>query len=257
MAVPTGAASIRFCALIPVYNLAHTISQVVQQTRRHLPRVLVIDDGSQDETAHLARTNGAEVLRIARNQGKGWALRCGFKHVLRGQWEGVVTLDGDLQHDPAEIPNLIAEYEDTDAQIVVGSRMAEAGKIPRLRYWTNKIGIYCISWAAGQSLADSQSGFRLYSREVLESIPLWTVRYDTETEILVKAGLQGMKITSVPIKTIYHVNGNDGSSFRPVVDTFLICMVFLRSLFWRRGLYLRDYQINRRLGDSTTDIDVN
>jgi glycosyltransferase involved in cell wall biosynthesis len=232
----------RFCGLIPAYNVARTIPQVVQQTRQHLPFVLVVDDGSQDNTAQLASQNGAKVLKIPANQGKGWALRRGFNHLLQEPWEGIITLDGDMQHDPAEIPKLIEEYDKTKSNIVIGSRMAEAEKIPGVRYWTNRIGVYCISWAAGQPLADTQSGFRLYRREVLDSIPLWTSRYDTETEILIKAGMRGMRITCVPIKTIYYDDEKDSSSFRPFPDTFLICMVFLKSLFWRKGWYLRDFQ---------------
>lgn len=243
MADPSGTTPLRFCGLIPAYNLSRTIPKVVRQTRQHLPQVLVVDDGSQDETARLAKESGAKVLKIAKNQGKGWALRCGFSRLLKDLWEGVITLDGDLQHDPAEIPKLIEEYDNSRADIVVGSRMAEAEKIPWIRYWTNRIGVYCISWAAGQPLADTQSGFRLYRREVLETIPLWTTRYDTETEILIKAGMRGMKITSVPIKTIYHEDEQNSSFFRPFPDTFLICMVFLKSLFWRRGWYLRDFEI--------------
>ena len=243
MAVPSGASPQRFCGLIPAYNVARTIPQVVQQTRQHLSMVLVVDDGSQDETAHLARESGATVLSIPKNQGKGWALRSGFKDLLQEPWEGIITLDGDLQHDPVEIPKLIEEYDKTKPDIVIGSRMAEAEKIPGIRYWTNRVGVFCISWAAGLPLADTQSGFRLYCREVLESIPLWTSRYDTETEILIKAGMRGMKITCVPIKTIYYEDELHHSSFRPFPDTFLICMVFLKSLFWRRGLYLRDFQL--------------
>lgn len=237
------APSLRFCALIPAYNLSQTISEVVHQTREHIREILVVDDGSQDDTARLAKESGAKVLRIAKNQGKGWALRSGFKHLLEKPWEGIITLDGDLQHDPVEIPNLIEEHDKSRSQIVIGSRMAETEKMPWIRYWTNRIGVYCISWAVGQPLTDTQSGFRLYGREVLETIPLWTTRYDTETEILLKAGLLGMKITYVPIKTIYHEGDKNSSSFRPFPDTFLICMVFLKSLFWRRGWYLRDFEI--------------
>ena len=107
MVDPSGASPQRFCGLIPAYNVARTIPQVVEQARQHLPVVLVVDDGSQDETAHLARESGATVLSIPKNQGKGRALRSGFKDLLQDPWEGIITLDGDLQHDPAEVPKLI------------------------------------------------------------------------------------------------------------------------------------------------------
>ena len=107
MVDPSGASPQRFCGLIPAYNVARTIPQVVQQTRQHLSMVLVVDDGSQDATAHLARESGAKVLKIPKNQGKGGDLRCGLKDLLKEPWEGIITLDGDLQHDPVEIPKFI------------------------------------------------------------------------------------------------------------------------------------------------------
>jgi glycosyltransferase involved in cell wall biosynthesis len=199
---------------------------------------MIVDDGSSDGTARLAEESGATVLRVAPNKGKGWALRRGFDQFLKGPWEGVVTLDGDLQHDPEDIPRLIEAHECSGADIVIGSRMAKAEEMPRVRYYTNKVGIFCISWAAGQPLEDSQSGFRFYSRKVIQSLPLRTTRYDTETEIIIKAGLKGMKILSVPVRTIYYTGDENLSHYRPFTDTFHISMVFLKSLFWRRGIPL-------------------
>jgi glycosyltransferase involved in cell wall biosynthesis len=226
------------CALIPAYNLDRTIAQVVAGAREWLEHVVVVDDGSGDETARHARLSGAVVIRIPDNRGKGWALRRGFDHVLEGDWEGVITLDGDLQHDPRDIPAIVETHERTGADIVIGSRMSDPAQIPPVRYWTNRVGVFCISWAAGQPLEDTQSGFRFYSRRALESIPLRTTRYDTETEITIKAGLLGMKIACVPIKTIYHKGDETYSHYMPFTDTFHISMVFLKSLFWRRGIRL-------------------
>lgn len=229
----------RLCALIPAYNLARTIGGAVRGTRSHVSDVWVIDDGSTDRTAVIAEDCGASVLRIPVNRGKGWALRRGFSVVLAsGNYDAVITLDGDLQHDPADIPKLIEGYRRTGGDIVIGSRMAQAEAIPRVRYWTNRVGVFCISWAAGQPIEDTQSGFRLYSRRVLEAVSLRTTRYDTETELIIKAGLLGMTIVCVPIRTIYHTGEDDASRYRPFTDTFHISMVFLKSLFWRRGIAL-------------------
>jgi glycosyltransferase involved in cell wall biosynthesis len=228
----------RFCAVIPAYNAAGTIGECVQRTRCHLSRVVVVDDGSRDGTARLAEEHGALVVRIAENRGKGWALRCGFQKLLDQPWEGVITLDGDLQHDPDDIQAIIAAFDLTGADLVVGSRMARTEDMPRVRYYTNRVGVFCISWAAGQPIEDSQSGFRLYSRRLIESLSLRTTRYDTETEITIKAGLKGMRIVSAPIKTIYHEGSATVSHYRPFTDTFLISMVFLKSLFWRKGIQL-------------------
>jgi glycosyltransferase involved in cell wall biosynthesis len=230
--------SARFCAVIPAYDLARSIGLVVQRTRMHLSPVVVVDDGSRDDTARVAAESGASVLRVEANRGKGWALRCGFRKALEGPWEGIITLDGDLQHDPDDIPGIIAAYDQTGADLVVGSRMGRAEDMPRVRYYTNRVGVLCISWAAGQPLEDSQSGFRLYRRSVIESVPLRTTRYDTETEIIIKAGLRGMRIVSAPIKTIYLEGEANASHYRPFTDTFHISMVFLKSLFWRRGMRL-------------------
>jgi glycosyltransferase involved in cell wall biosynthesis len=230
--------SARFCAVIPAYNVARTIGECVERTRCHLSRVVVVDDGSTDDTARLAEERGAVVIRIAKNRGKGWALRCGFQKLLEQLWEGIITLDGDLQHDPDDIPGIIAAFDRSGADLVAGSRMARIEDMPRVRYYTNRVGVFCISWAAGQPLEDSQSGFRLYRRRLIEAIPLRTTRYDTETEITIKAGLKGMRIVSAPIKTIYHEGAANASHYRPFTDTFLISMVFLRSLFWRKGIQL-------------------
>jgi glycosyltransferase involved in cell wall biosynthesis len=238
MKIQTVLPSARFCALIPAYNLARTIGRAVRQTSRHLSRVVVVDDGSADETARLAEESGAGVIRVAVNRGKGWALRCGFARLLGEPWEGVITLDGDLQHDPDDIPAVIAAYDRSGADIVVGSRMARAEVMPRVRYYTNRVGVFCISRAVGQPLEDTQSGFRLYGRKVIETLSLCTTRYDTETEIILKAGLKDMRIVTAPIKTIYHRGADDASHYRPFTDTFLISMVFLKSLFWRRGIRL-------------------
>ncbi len=226
------------CALVPAYNVARTIGATVLGAREWLDHVVVLDDGSTDGTGNIALKSGAQLIRMPWNRGKGWALRQGFGHVLAGDWEGVITLDGDLQHDPEDIPGLLDARARTQADIVIGSRMAESALIPRVRYWTNRVGVFCISWAAGQPLEDTQSGFRFYSRKVLRSIPLRTTRYDTETEIIIKAGLLGMKIVCTPIRTIYHPGDESLSHYRPFIDTFNISMVFLKSLFWRRGIPL-------------------
>lgn len=229
---------LRLCALIPAFNLARTIGEAVRGARQHLPDVWVIDDGSTDKTAEIARDSGASVLRIPVNCGKGWALRCGFSQVLTQGFEGVITLDGDLQHDPADIPTVVDAQLRTGADIVIGSRLSRSESMPRVRYWTNRVGVFCISWAAGQPLEDTQSGFRFYSRRVIELVSLRTTRYDTETEIIIKAGLQGLTIVCAPIRTIYHLGDENTSHYRAFTDTFHISMVFLKSLFWRRGMSL-------------------
>lgn len=229
---------LRYCALVPAYNVETTIGKVVEGVSKYIPDVTVVDDGSGDGTAQAAAAGGAEVLRQRFNRGKGLALKLGFRHVLNGPWDAAVTLDGDLQHDPDEIPKLLQVFENTDCDLVTGSRLQNPENIPRPRHYANLVGVRCISWAAMQPIEDSQCGFRVYSRKVLETLRLRARRFDLETEILIKAGLNGMKIASVPIRTIYHPEALEASHYRPVFDTWLICMIFLKGLAWRRGMEL-------------------
>jgi len=133
---------------------------------------------------------------------------------------------------------VIAAYDRSGADIVVGSRMARAEVMARVPLLHQSGWVFCISRAVGQPLEDTQSGFRLYGRKVIETLSLCTTRYDTETEIILKAGLKDMRIVTAPIRTIYHRGADDASHYRPFTDTFLISMVFLKSLFWRRGIRL-------------------
>ncbi len=221
-------------ALVPALDAADTIAQVVNGAREHVERVVVVDDGSADETAAEAEKAGALVIRHDRNLGKGEALKTGFKHAQAEDFEAVVTLDADTQHDPAEIPSLIKAF-DAGADIVIGARLADKEKIPRARYYTNLVGVACISWRAGCRIEDTQSGFRVYRISAVRDIRLYTHRFDTETEILIKAGRRGKRIVTVPVKTIYTDEIISKSHFRPVYDTYRICMIFLDSLFWPRG----------------------
>ncbi len=125
-----------------------------------------------------------------------------------------------------------ARYREEDADIVIGSRMHEKERIPRYRYIPNQVGVKCISWAAGCHMEDTQSGYRLYNRKVIQAIKPTTKGYHTETEILIKAGKKGFKIVTIPIKPIYFPLGQETSYYRPIIDTYLICITFLKSFFW-------------------------
>lgn len=224
----------RVTALVPALDAAGTIGLVVRGALKHVERVVVVDDGSVDETAAEAARAGARVISHGQNFGKGEALKTGFKHALSEGFDAIVTLDADTQHDPDEIPRLL-EAAYAGADIVIGARLAEKDKIPRARYYTNLVGVACISWRAGTHIEDTQSGFRVYRTDAVRGIRLYTHGFDTETEILIKAGRLGKRIVTVPVRTIYTDEIISKSHFRPVCDTYRICMVFLDSLFWPRG----------------------
>ncbi len=221
----------KICAVIPAYNARDTVGGVIQGASKHLKSVVVVDDGSTDDTFKLASETGAVILRHSRNQGKGRALKTGFTYIIDKGFDAVITLDADNQHDPENIPMFIDKYQSDKPDMIIGSRMHEKHRIPRYRYIPNMVGVACISWAAGVSVADSQSGYRLYSRRLLEHVSVHANGYHAETELIIKAGKNGFRIANIPVEAIYFPEGN--SHYRPVVDTYLICILFLKSFFWK------------------------
>ncbi|MFH1679130.1 MAG: glycosyltransferase family 2 protein [Candidatus Eisenbacteria bacterium] len=195
----------RLLVLIPAFNVEKTIPGVVREVRRAAPEagLLVVDDGSTDRTASAAGEEGARVLSHETNLGKGTALRSGFEVAIREGYEAVVTIDGDGQHPPEWIPRFVRRAEETDADLVVGSRRADHARMPQLRRLSNRLSTWLASRAAGGPLPDSQSGYRLVRTEVLRAVPLRTTHYETETELLIGAARRGFRIESIPIPAIY------------------------------------------------------
>ena len=191
----------KFMAVIPAYNEAGHISHVVSLARLYFP-VLVVDDGSVDETVPLAKAAGAEVLRQVPNQGKGAALRAGFRRALELGCEAVVTLDGDGQHDPKEIHEFLKAYADAPADLIIGKR--NFNKMPFVRRLANTSGAWLFSWAIGQSIPDNQSGYRMLSRPFLEHLLTSTEQgFEFEVEMLVTCLKDHFSLQWVPIRTIY------------------------------------------------------
>jgi glycosyltransferase involved in cell wall biosynthesis len=206
-------------AVIPAYRCAQSIGPVVEGVRRHLDRVLVVDDGSDDATAETAAAAGAEVVRLSENQGKGAALRHGIAAALERSPPAVLLLDADGQHDPADVPTLVEPWQRGEADLVIGSRWGGREIIPGARYWTNYIGSRVLSWMTGVELFDSQSGYRLIDARLAGRLRLRSRRYAIESEIVIKAARLGARLAHVPVRTIY---GENPSHFRPVLDTFRI-----------------------------------
>lgn len=195
--------SSRCIALIPAYNEAARVGDVVAVARHHVDEVVVVDDGSTDETVAVAEKAGATVLRHPQNRGKGAAISTALDCFGRSNAEMAILLDADGQHDPSEIPKFVDAAEKERAGVVVGTRMGDVRRMPRVRLWTNQFTSWVTSKLAGQKIPDSQCGFRLLRRAVLKDLRPSTARFETETEILIQAGRAGHKIVSVPIRTIY------------------------------------------------------
>lgn len=212
--------------LVPAYQAAAHLGEVL--TRLHAlpnrPHVLVVDDGSRDATADVARQFGAEVHSFAANRGKGHALLAGFER-LRA-FEAVVTLDADGQHPPECVPAFIAAAE-AGADLVLGRR-AITSDMPAARRFANRFSSAWCSVIAGQPISDSQCGFRLYRREVLENTPVRASRYEVETEMAVRASRLGFKVAHVDIPTVY---GDEKSHLSPTRDVPRIVAMMIRLTF--------------------------
>jgi len=217
------------CILIPGYNESKMIGRVVSEARKIIDDVIVVDDGSKDNTAQIAQDAGAIVLKHEINKGKGAALRTGFQYAIDHDYDAVVTMDSDGQHDPNDIPGFLTAIEKIGSGIIIGSRMNDISTMPAIRKCTNKLTSFASSLLAHQKIEDSQSGFRLITSDVLRAVKLVTDRFETESEILIKASKAGFRITSVPIKTIY---GEEKSKIRPIHDTYRFLKLLFRSLRW-------------------------
>lgn len=212
----------RVAALIPAYQAAAHLGEVLLRLRAlaDAPDVLVVDDGSRDATAEVARQFGARVLSFAGNRGKGHALLEGFR-ALR-DFDGIVTLDADGQHPPECVPALIAAAADAD--LVLGRR-ARTPDMPLGRRMANRFSSDWTTWLAGQPVADSQCGFRLYRRAVFERTPITPGRYEFESEIVVRAARLGFRLAQVEIPTVY---GEEQSQIRAFRDVPRILGTLLR-----------------------------
>lgn len=218
------------CVLIPSYNEAKTIGQLVRELRIKGFTVYVVDDGSVDDTANIAEAEGAIVVKHKKNMGKGASLREGFKHIIKKGFDAVVVMDGDGQHLASDVDGFIGKMEATKADVIIGNRMMDVSSMPSDRKHTNRFMSGLISMLAGQHVPDSQSGFRLIKREVLQSIRLESSNYEIESEMIIRASRAGFKIESVPITTVYK---GETSRINPVVDTFRF-IAFVLSVVLRK-----------------------
>jgi glycosyltransferase involved in cell wall biosynthesis len=221
----------KICVLIPAYNAQETLGFVLKKIQPFKIDTLVVNDGSSDETKRVVSENGAQLLEHPLNLGKGAALRTGFQYILQKGYQVVITLDADGQHDPSEIPSLLKIFQNIKPDILIASRAAEFGKMTFLRRFWNRLGVKAVARLCHSDITDSQSGFRLIRTKVLKEVDLSTSRFETELELLIKACKKGFSVLSVPINT-QKVDGTGSSHFRPVVDTWMVCKLFLRSLFW-------------------------
>jgi glycosyltransferase involved in cell wall biosynthesis len=213
------------CAVvIPCRNEGAAIAGLIHEIRATFPAVLVIDDGSTDDTVAQARAAGAEVVSLSSPQGKGAALRAGWDRARARGFDWVLCLDGDGQHAPADIPGFLHCVEETGASLVIGDRMGEATKMPWVRRLVNRWMSRRLSAMAGRDLPDSQCGFRLMRLAPLDALPLSATHFEIESEQLLAFVAAGERVEFVPVQVIYKT---ERSKIHPWRDT-------LRWFQWRR-----------------------
>ncbi|MBO6838071.1 MAG: glycosyltransferase family 2 protein [Alphaproteobacteria bacterium] len=225
--------------IIPAYNEERTIRAIADGALKATPHVIVIDDGSTDDTLTQLAGLPVRVVRLSRNMGKAAALRRGFKEALALGVDGVVTLDGDGQHRPEDIASLVSVGATAGDRVVIGSRLHDGAKFPRARLIANRIANFWISWAAGHRISDSQSGFRYYPSSLLRALDLSSLSHGGfvfESEILIRAAQRGYLSTSVHIPALYDAVAFRASHFRPGRDITRIVLMVAWSLI-RRGMY--------------------
>lgn len=219
--------AIKICVLIPSYNVAKTIGSIVKDLKARGLAVYVVDDGSSDNTQAIAEAAGAAVIIHRKNMGKGASLRDGFERALRDGFDAVVVMDGDGQHKADDVGRFLKKAEGSDAAVFIGNRMSSASRMPYIRLATNRFMSSIISKVTGLYIPDSQCGFRLIKREVLDKIVLESSRYEIDSELILKAAHAGFKIESLPIQTVYQ---NEVSNINPVLDTLRFIALMIKAV---------------------------
>jgi glycosyltransferase involved in cell wall biosynthesis len=215
--------------LVPAFEAEATIGELIIRIKRMNTEVdvLVVDDGSDDDTTVIARKSGARVQQHQRNYGKGAALRTGYAYAVAGEYKTVITMDSDLQHDPCELSRFLAAGAG-GSEIVIGVR-ERSGDMPLPRRLSNFLVSFLCSLLAGRKLADAQCGYRLLPIAVLKQVSLVINRYESEMELLIRTGRAGWPIRELKVATIY----NSGRSYiRPVTDTIRFLAMAVKSIFW-------------------------
>lgn len=223
----------KIAIVIPAFNEAKTLPSVINACLPYSLTTIVIDDGSTDETFNLIKNLPIKIIQHPKRKGKSESLRDGFNYALSlPSIDAIITLDADDQHNPADIPRFIAEFQKNTHALIIGARMENAEHAPKYRLMANKTADYFISKAAGKRIIDSQSGFRLYPRQLLENTLAKIENYDSftfETEILIDGSHLGFDINYISIKSHYPDDLRP-SRFKPFSDSVKIAKLIIRKL---------------------------
>lgn len=218
---------------IPAYNAESSLSGMIAQLRYYLSNlvsfdIMVVDDGSSDQTSSIAKSLGVLLIHHQRNLGKGAALKTAFQYALQKDYQAVVTIDSDLQHDPASLPSMLECYKTESYDLLIGARTFDSKKMSLSRILSNYITSKLISFRTKQTIPDSQSGYRIIKTKTLRDLILKTSRFETESEILIRLAQKNCTIGFYPIDTIY---AGEKSNIRHIEDTIRFIKMYISTFF--------------------------
>jgi glycosyltransferase involved in cell wall biosynthesis len=229
-------ATVAYTILIPAYNAAETLQELLMQIKTVASpnQIVVVDDGSVDQTAKIAQNEGVIVLTHSYNKGKGSALKTGFREIIQNRKEPyILCMDADLQHSVNDIPKFLQCAAEDRYQLIIGNRLSRTDNMPYHRRLSNRITSFIVSKLTGQQIQDSQCGYRLISKELLSTVQLEENGFQMESEMILKAAEQGYQVGFVNIATVYR---DESSSIRHVYDTLkfmaLIWRILITRLLW-------------------------
>ncbi len=226
----------RVCVLVPTYNNAQTLKQVLRDVLEYTDQVLVVNDGSTDSTSEILREfTHLSIVNFPSNKGKGYALRMGFKKAVELGYDYAITIDSDGQHYADDLPVFLKKLEDHSSAIIIGARNMEHASIPGKSSFGHKFSNFWFWVEAGYRVNDTQSGYRLYPVKLLSDFTFITRKYEFEIEVLIRASWSGIEVTDTPIKVFYAEKGKRISHFRPfwdftrisILNTFLVIIALL------------------------------
>jgi len=215
----------RYCIIIPTYNNCRTVADVVARSVSVCRDVIVVNDGSTDQTAQILADVDVTVLTHERNRGKGQALKTGLKYASTHGYTHAVTIDADGQHFPEDIPVLMEASDNNPKDMIVGCRNLTSDNMPRGNTFANRFSNFWFRLQTTQKLEDTQSGFRIYPLDSVYGLWLLTSRYEAELELMVYAAWHGVKMRGVGVRVLYQPEGERVSHFRPFRDFLRITVL--------------------------------
>lgn len=217
----------KVCIVIPTYNNAGTLAAVVEGARKVCPAVMVVNDGSTDDTGLILNQLGDDIIKIQykKNRGKGYALRVAFRQALEFGYDYVLTMDADGQHLASDLEKFDEFIQKSPNTLIVGSRGMVQENMPKKNTFANRFSNFWFFVQTAKHLPDTQSGFRVYPLKKMGTIHWWTNRYETELEILVRCAWRNIKLLPMPINVYYPPKEERVSHFRPRADFFRISLL--------------------------------